>query len=265
MGAIIPGPGTPVGGSVGSLTYSRNRYGAYVRNRTKPVNPNSTQQNFYRSNFRAAVAAWQDLTYAQRSAWDAWAAATPWLNAAGESVNLTGQAAWIRRFMSAFDQANLPSGTQLLPPVENDVGSISIDPGYPTDGAYPVEFDFATQTLDVATFPAGNITAPALSNSSAVANGRFTVQVTPPQNPTRWFPGSRWVNADNNNRSHAWDAGPPTSIGWSGTINNGFTYQVGHRIWLRIRGIGQTGSTGTERRTTTQQIIGPIDLTTPTP
>lgn len=265
MGAILPGPGTPVGGSVGSLTYSRNRYGAYVRNRTKPVNPNSAAQNAYRSNFRAAVAAWQDLTYAQRSAWDAWAAATPWLNAAGESISLTGQAAWIRRFMSAFDSANLPAGDQLLPPVENDVGSINIDVGYPTDGAYPVEFDFATQTMDLATLPTSCLSAPVLSNSSAVSNGRFTIQVTPPQNPTRWFPGSRWLQADNGNRSYAWSAGPPVAVDYLGILNNGFTYQVGHRLWLRIRGIGVLGSTAAERRTTTQQIVGPFDLIAPTP
>jgi len=93
-------PGSTVAaasGSVGGCTYSRNRYGAYIRNRSVPVNPGSDQQNEVRSFLSVLVAAWTSvLTEAQREAWRTWAANTPQIDSLGQAYTMTGQNAYIK-------------------------------------------------------------------------------------------------------------------------------------------------------------------------
>lgn len=82
--------------SVGGITYTANRYAAIVgRARICPVNVNSNPLELMRTNFCASVTDWKGLTDAQRDAWSAYAANTPWTNALGERVYLTGQAMYI--------------------------------------------------------------------------------------------------------------------------------------------------------------------------
>lgn len=78
-------------GSVGGLTFSRNRYGLYTRTRAVPVNPNSTRQTAVRAIFAALAGGWTGvLTQAQRDAWDLYGANVTWLNKLGQPVTLTG-------------------------------------------------------------------------------------------------------------------------------------------------------------------------------
>jgi hypothetical protein len=56
-------------GSVGSVTYSQNRYGQYKKNKPNPVNPSTAAQVIVRSIFSSAVGMWQTITAAQRTAW----------------------------------------------------------------------------------------------------------------------------------------------------------------------------------------------------
>lgn len=90
------GLGGQLSGSAGGLTAAHNRYGQYVRNRSIPVNPNSTRQQAVRAAFSAATLAWRNLTQAQRDAWTAYAQETPILNRLGETVIPTGQAMFVR-------------------------------------------------------------------------------------------------------------------------------------------------------------------------
>lgn len=92
---IRMGLGGQLSGSVGGVTASHNRYGQYLRNRTRPVNPNSTAQQRSRNAFKRATEAWKTLTNDQRAAWEAYASQTPVLNKLGESVTLTGSAAFV--------------------------------------------------------------------------------------------------------------------------------------------------------------------------
>lgn len=252
MGAVLPGPGTPVSGSVGAITYSRNRFGAYTRPRTKPVNPNSNTQNIQRSLFRSAVENWSSvLNGVQRDAWRAWADNTPWLNKAGETVHLTGQNAYIRHATAwGTNLGGIPAtGLALLPPPQNDVGSILIDPT-----GDELELDVATQEFTI------SFNALALDNSSGVANGVFLVDITPGLNAGVTFPGNRWaLGRFGGAPGVPWTAGAlditaaPT-VPWS--------YQVGQFIFFRFRGIGSftTGVPNAERRVTTQQILGPFAI-----
>jgi len=84
-------------GSTGSTTMSHNRFGFYIRNRVTPVNPNSDRQQASRANFSSAAEIWSAiLTLAQRTAWNQYAAAVPWINAVGQSVHLTGFNMFVR-------------------------------------------------------------------------------------------------------------------------------------------------------------------------
>lgn len=57
-------------GSVGGLTYSRNRYGFYVKQRPNPVNPATSKQTEARSRFGSATKMFNSVTTAQRQAWN---------------------------------------------------------------------------------------------------------------------------------------------------------------------------------------------------
>ena len=78
-------------GSIAGNTFARNRYGNYVRSRTKPVNPNTARQQAVRSALTFLTERWsQTLTAAQRTAWNLYAASVTMTNKLGESINLSG-------------------------------------------------------------------------------------------------------------------------------------------------------------------------------
>jgi len=78
-------------GSIAGDTFARNRYGNYVRSRTKPVNPNTSAQNQIRTIFSDLTTRWaQTLTANQRAAWNLYGSNVNMKNRLGETVNLTG-------------------------------------------------------------------------------------------------------------------------------------------------------------------------------
>ena len=96
--AVIRFPeGQQRSGSTGATVYSHNRYGAYIRARSIPVNPNTDRQVASRNRMRALSIAWQNtLTQAQRDAWEVYAANVTWKNALGDSVHITGLNHYVR-------------------------------------------------------------------------------------------------------------------------------------------------------------------------
>jgi len=107
-----------IAGSIGGATYARNRYGAYIRNRTKPVDPSSNQQNAFRSRVAAAVAAWHALTAAQRDDFNNKARTTDMVNRIGESFHPSGINLFIRGFclldIAGITQVTSPPVTPLI-------------------------------------------------------------------------------------------------------------------------------------------------------
>lgn len=172
--------GVPVGGSIGKTTYSRNRYGAYTRRRTKPVNPDSTLQQLSRSAFAAAVNYWTDvLTPLERAAWQTYAADVTWLNAAGETVHLTGQAMFIRWYSYYVYWTSNPPAV-LTPPGTFDIGSI-----VPTEDSCELTYDISANEL---TF-AGTFVL--LLNPWNVEDSILSVRVCQPTNSSRNFRPNR--------------------------------------------------------------------------
>lgn len=78
-------------GSIGATVFSHNRFGAYIRARSIPVNPNTARQVISRNIARSLSIAWQNtLTQDQRDAWNVYAANVSWQNKLGDTVHLTG-------------------------------------------------------------------------------------------------------------------------------------------------------------------------------
>jgi len=94
---LNPLGGASASGSIGGTTYSRNRYGAYARNRAIPVNPASGRQNVVRNAMSDLTSAWQNvLSSAQRTAWDLYAAETPVTDVFGSPITMTGLYQYVR-------------------------------------------------------------------------------------------------------------------------------------------------------------------------
>lgn len=120
-------PGPMIGaasGSVGGQTFSHNRYGAYVRTRAIPTNPNTVPQQNARSRLATFSAAWQGLTSAQRLAWKSWANNNPIVNSLGAQQELTGQVAYVG-LNCRLAQASEPA-IDLPPVVPAPVGLVTL-------------------------------------------------------------------------------------------------------------------------------------------
>lgn len=126
-------------GSIGGQVHSKNRYGNYIRQRTIPVNPNSTRQQAVRADLAFLVEQWSAiLTVAQRDAWAVYAAAITMTNKLGESIKLTGFNHFVRSNVSILNNAltYVPDGPVIL----------SL-PG--SDPDFAVAFSEATQEISV--------------------------------------------------------------------------------------------------------------------
>ncbi len=78
-------------GSIAGNTFARNRYGNYVRAKTKPVNPSSTRQQKVRSYIAELTERWYStLTNAAREAWKNYADGVAMKNKLGETIKLSG-------------------------------------------------------------------------------------------------------------------------------------------------------------------------------
>lgn len=77
-------------GKQGGIVWSRNRFGAYARNRAVPVNPDSSKQRTVRNQFSQNAKAWSNLSITYRDAWNQMAANLPRKNRLGDTIFLTG-------------------------------------------------------------------------------------------------------------------------------------------------------------------------------
>lgn len=126
MANILYGGGiADMRGSIGGIVYSRNRYGSYARNRTKPVNPNSERQQAVRNIMGFLVNAWaRILTQANRNKWSVYAAAVSFVNSLGQTITLTGFNHFIRSNMArqnnGLSLVEDGPGVLILPPTDAD-------------------------------------------------------------------------------------------------------------------------------------------------
>lgn len=86
FGAFI----TDVRGKVGGTVFSKNKSGAYAKNRVLPSNPRTGAQQSVRGFFGSLSTQWRALTQDQREAWSELASTLSFQNKVGDSVKISG-------------------------------------------------------------------------------------------------------------------------------------------------------------------------------
>lgn len=77
-------------GSIAGTVFSRNTYGAYLRQKVTPINKQSIPQQIIRQYLAQIAQAWRGLTAAQRAGWNQGAVNFTRTNIFGDNVQLTG-------------------------------------------------------------------------------------------------------------------------------------------------------------------------------
>jgi len=161
-------------GSAGGNTYSHNRFGQYVRNRTYPVNPKSTRQVAIRSIMSTLAQRWKDvLTAPYRALWDLYAASVVMKNHLGVNIHLTGFQHYLRS-----NVARVQGGMAIV-----DVGP-SVLSLPEKDSTIAVAFDVSDTEVEI-TFNDTLVWAEQVGAGMLVLQGK-------PQNVTRGFFGGPW-------------------------------------------------------------------------
>lgn len=209
MTLVVLPMGEQRSGSSGGTVWSHNRFGAYIRNRTVPVNPNTARQVAVRNAVRAIAIAWDlTLTQVQRDAWEVYADNVSWKNRLGQTVTLTGLNHYIR--------SNVPR-------VQN---------GIPRVDAAPTQFDLATAELALAVTASEATQDLTINGDPAAAwigeaDAWQFFSMGLPQNPGIAFFGGPYKQL-----TAVPGAGPPP---FPVVIATAFPFVEGQRIWVKSR------------------------------
>lgn len=202
---------TAMSGSVGGTTHARNRFGFYVRNRTKPVNPNTGRQQAVRSALTQMTTRWsQTLTQAQRDAWKLYADSVVMKNALGEAIYLTGFNHYLR--------SNIPLVVIAATIVDDGPTIFELPEADPT---YAVTGTEAAQTLSLAYNAA-------LAWATETGGYMYHYQGSP-QNAQRTFFAGPWRLLG---MTTGVDAAPPAS---PDILSVQFAIAQGQRQWAYAR------------------------------
>lgn len=117
-GALVVDGRNKIGGQVAS----KNKAGAYMKNKVTPTNPSTSAQSNVRSNLTLVSRGWAGLTPAQRSAWNGYAEQYPYVDIFGDSKYLTGFAYFVKCNLLLL---NAGSAQVTSPPATQEVTDIS--------------------------------------------------------------------------------------------------------------------------------------------
>lgn len=105
--------------SVGGVVYSRNTWGAYIRQKVSPVQPRTSRQTEMRANLTELSKRWGTvLTEQQREAWRQFAAAFPIVDVFGNTISLTG--------IAAYQRVNRVRAILGLPPLDDPPANMDV-------------------------------------------------------------------------------------------------------------------------------------------
>lgn len=96
MKVLLGGGIAEARGSLGGEVFSRNRYGAYVRQKVSPVQPRTSRQLAQREAFTVASKSWRTLTASQRLAWRSFGETQTFQDVFGNTKRLSGQALYMK-------------------------------------------------------------------------------------------------------------------------------------------------------------------------
>jgi hypothetical protein len=115
-------------GSLNGTVFSRNTYGAYVRNRTKPVNPSSPRQVAARDRVRQLQTYWRaTLSQADRLAWANASQATNRINRLGDVIKLSPVAAFLACNTLRLASSQAVLATPPAPPLITQLPDITLE------------------------------------------------------------------------------------------------------------------------------------------
>lgn len=164
MAKFTPGIGVgSISGSVGGSTFSRNRFGPYIRIKANPVNPRTPRQTVVRNNFGGYSALWRTLSEGQRNAWAAAAETVANSNSLGFPNSISGQNLFVG---FNVDQLQIGGGLTLTPPTIDDA---------PIFGAVALVVD--TAPADLFTITAPLINGDTASVCSVAATAPFSAGI----------------------------------------------------------------------------------------
>lgn len=212
MGLVRYGGGiTQISGAIGGDVHARNRFGNYIRPRTKPVNPHSIRQEAVRAILSYLAEYWHEtLDATERNLWAVYAAAVAMKNRLGETIHLTGFNHFIR---SNTARMNFHPGAVTFAP--NILSLPEKDPDLTCD-----EEDVAGQTF---TFT-NNVALFAANGDPFVTLMIYQGQ---PQLISRNFFAGPW----------RYIGGFGVAEGQAGTVtlDAGFAFAVDQKVWFQAR------------------------------
>lgn len=152
-------------GKIGGQVASKNRSGAYMRNKVTPSNPNTTAQIAVRNMLSTVSSAWSGLTDVQRAGWDG--AVKDWsgTNIFGDGVQPTGK--------NLFTKLNI----NLMNIGGNMIADVPVKGSVPALDIVSCEYDISSSEITVL-------------NTQAVTGYVYLISATAPQSAgTSFFKG----------------------------------------------------------------------------
>jgi len=212
-------------GSIAGNTFARNRFGNYMRARTKPINPKSSRQMGARTAIMFLAEQWREdpMNDDKREAWETYAKGVNWHNKLGEVITLTGFNMFIRG-----NAAILRCGGTIVTDGPADIGLPPGDPSFVATaakaGTKQITYVF-DDTFDWC----------------GEAGGYLSIHAGCPQNPTRNFFGGPWRFE----RSVAGSADGGAESPMSNIPFLSWTLVAGQKLWFEAQIIRADGRSST--------------------
>lgn len=204
-------------GSIAGDVHARNRFGNYIRPRTKPVNPHSDRQEAARAVVSYLAEYWhEDLNATQRGLWNTYAAAVAMKNRLGEAIHLTGFNHFIRTSAAAamVPLAPFAAAPTILSLAEKDPDLVCS------------EENIAAQTF---TFTCNN------TGWWPNGDGKYAILLYQgrPQLASRFFYAGPWRFMDIIDQTEG--------AAGTGTYDAAFSFALGQKVWFGARVITGSG------------------------
>lgn len=118
-----------ISGSIAGATFAHNRGGAYARSRALVSNPQTARQSEVRTSMASLATMWRDsLTQAQRDDWIAYGGTVSVVNRVGDTISLSGIAAFTR--VNMFRVASLDLAPTLTVPASSALPASTVVPAF---------------------------------------------------------------------------------------------------------------------------------------
>ncbi len=176
----IGAPLSGIRGTIGGTTFSANKSGPYAKQLSQPSNPRTPRQQLERGFMARMPALWNDMSGAQRAAWNTFAdlAAQELFNSLGEGFFASG--------FNWFTKTNI----RLLRAARSTIVPVPTQarPAAPTIDAFRVTVAGTDTDLTPGGTPSASTSAPAQPASNAFDDSVVTDWRTLfPSNPTGWI------------------------------------------------------------------------------